>query len=164
MVWSSQRARDLDNSALGSTKLDNGPRHGPRSCQALDKGTEGTVAIEKCGPPRTDNLQESEISGVLLQARYQLAKAWLENNPYPFPMPSLPSCSFSAANPQPGEQTPGKGCFSKTHRDLDHKDLLRTCHVDSKCYRTVWFCCGGNFHVPPSPPPYLPVSATINSC
>lgn len=52
---------------------------------------EGTVAIEKCGPPRTDNLQESEISGVLLQARYQLAKAWLENNPYPFRcLPCLP--------------------------------------------------------------------------
>lgn len=47
---------------------------------------ERTAAVEKCGPTRIDNLQESErYAEVLLQARYQLAEARLENNPYPLP-------------------------------------------------------------------------------
>lgn len=76
----------MDNSPLGPTRVDNGPLQGPRSCQQLDKDMERAAAIEKCGPARIDNLQESErYAGVLLQARYQLAKAQLENNPYPLP-------------------------------------------------------------------------------
>lgn len=76
----------MDNSSLGPTRVDNGPLQGPRSCQQLDKDVERTAAIEKCGPTQIDNLQQSErYAGVLLQARYQLAEARLENNPYPLP-------------------------------------------------------------------------------
>lgn len=160
----------MDNSPLGPTRVDNGPLQGPRSCQQLDKDGERNHSNRKmCAPHGLITFREvRDTQGSCCRPGISWPRSGWKTILSLYPGPSLPSCSFSAANPQPQEQVPGKGCSSTAHREFDHRDLLPgTCQADCKRYRTARFCFISllhNFYLSPPRPPYCPVSTTVGSC
>lgn len=75
---------------------------------------------------RVDNLQERvRYVGVLWQGQVSAGQGFAGKQSYPLPDAFLAFLFLQAANPQSWGQDPGKGCFSTTHRDFDHRIFSR---------------------------------------
>lgn len=119
---------------------------------------------KKCGPTGLITFRkEWDTWGSCGRARYQLAKALLENNLILYPMPSLPSCSFRLQTHNLEGKILGKAAF------LQHTGILTTGSSPENlpCWFQMLQNClilqSGNFSLSPSQPPYFPILSTTES-